>query len=383
MLRTLRTWAFLILGAAALAAAGCTTNPASGDTEFNLYAPSDEIALGNRDHPSIIYMYDGEYHDPELVRYLGSIVMRIQQDSHRPDMPMDFTIVNSSVINAFAIPAHVYATRGFLARLQNEAQFAAVMGHELTHVAAGHSARRLSQNMVVGLVSDLANSVVGTTTIAQAALGASQLGVSLMGLSYSREQETQADRVGTYYMALAGYDPNQAVAMQHLLESLSQHSGNILDRYLSTHPRTSDRVGQIESVIKEKHLERYVQGDGIYTERWNRHLAHLQEVDKTFGPYDKGTKALAQKQYADALAAADEALHMQSDQAPFYRLKGDALLGLGRTAEAKAAYNHALKLDPRYVFAHLGLANAYNAEGDKAAVQNEVAQINRLLPGAI
>jgi predicted Zn-dependent protease len=380
----LRTWALLLVSAAALAAAGCTTNPVSGDSEFSLVTRSDELALGIQDHPGIIYMYDGEYHDPELVSYLGSIVMRLQRCSHRPDMPMDFTIVNSSVVNAFAIPGHVYVTRGFLARLQNEAEFAAVMGHELTHVVAGHSAKRISQNMVIGAVSDLAGSVAGANTTAKAALSAGQLSVSLLGLSYSREQETQADRVGTYYMALAGYDPEQAVAMQKLLHSLSQQSGSILDRYLSDHPMADDRIAQIESVIREKHLEKqYIQGDGVYAERWKRHLAGLVAMDKAFALYDQGTKALAAKQYQDALAAARDAIKLQPGQAPFHRLEGDALLAQGHTAEAKAAYNEALKIDPRYVFAHLGLANVYNAEGDQRAVQAEKLEINRLLPGAV
>ena len=92
--------------------------------------------MGNAYHPDIVFMYDGEYIDPELKQYLGSIVVRLNEVSHRSEMSVDFTVLNTSMINAFAIPGHVYATRGFLAELQNEAQFAAVMGHELAHVEA-------------------------------------------------------------------------------------------------------------------------------------------------------------------------------------------------------------------------------------------------------
>lgn len=376
--------AFALLAALALAAAGCTVNPVSGQQVFNLMGRSDEMAMGIKDHPSIVYMYDGEYQDPELVRYLGSIVMRLVRCSHKPNMQTDFTIVNSSVINAFAIPGHVYATRGFLARLQNEAQFAAVMGHELTHVTAGHSAQKLSQNMVVGLVTDLANSVAGANPTAEAALKAGNVGVSLLGLSYSRAQETQADRVGTYYMALAGYDPHQAVVMQQLLASLTKSSGSIMDRYLSDHPIASDRIAEIRSAIREKHIEsRYIQGDGVFAARWKRHLAGLVAVDKAYALYDQGTRELKQKDYAGALAAAQDALKLNADQAPFYRLAGDALLAGGDVKDAKTAYQAALQIDPRYIFAHVGLANVYLAEGDRAAVESEKAEINRLLPGAV
>ena len=373
-----------LLAALALAATGCTVNPVSGQQVFNLMGQSDEMAMGIKDHPSIVYMYDGESQDPDLVRYLGSIVLRIQRCSHRPDMPMDFTIVNSSVINAFAIPGHVYATRGFLARLQNEAQFAAVMGHELTHVTAGHSAQKLSRNMVVGLVTDLANSVAGSIPTAQAALKAGNLGVSLLGLSFSREEETQADRVGTYYMALAGYDPHQAVVMQQLLQSLTHNGTGVLDRFLSDHPVAPDRIAQIDSVIREKRIEsRYIQGDGVFAERWERHLSGLVAMDKAYALYDQGTRELKQKDYAGALAAAQDALKMHPDQAPFYRLAGDALLAGGDVKDAKVAYSAALQIDPRYIFAHVGLANVYSAEGDRGALEREKAEINRLLPGAL
>lgn len=383
MSRVITTCALLSLTAAALAAAGCRTNPVSGGIQLSRVSASDELALGNKDHPAVIFMYDGQYHDPELTRYLGTIVRRLQQCSHRPDLPVDFAILNTSVINAFALPGHVYVTRGFLARIDSEGEFAAVMGHELALVAAGHSARRLSRNVLSSVVTNPADSLTGTSAAAQVVLGAGQVGVSLLGPSYSREQEIQADRVGAYYMALAGWDPRQAIVTQQLLGSISKRSGSVMDRYLYTHPPTLERVAEIGAVIQEKHLRSYVQGDGVYAGRWTRHLAGLREVDRAFGPYDRGVKALAEKQYAQALAAAEESLRMRSDQAPPHRLKGDALLGLGRTAEAKAAYGEALRLDPRYVFAHVGLAKAYDAEGDKAAVQREVQEINRQLPGAL
>jgi predicted Zn-dependent protease len=152
MIRTVRTdrraaaarlrAAALCLVAAALwtACIGCRTSPVTGGLEFNIVSAAEEQSMGDQLHPDIIFMYDGEYLDPELKRYLGTIVQRLGWCTHRPEMHPDFTLVNSSVINAFAIPGHVYATRGFVARIQNEGQFAAVMGHELAHVAAGHSA---------------------------------------------------------------------------------------------------------------------------------------------------------------------------------------------------------------------------------------------------
>ncbi len=351
-----RKW-IVLWAALCLVAAGCRTNPVTGRWEMMLFSPERELAMGDDYHPSIIFMYGGEHQDAELKLYLGTIVRRLHECSHRPQMRTDFTVLNASVLNAFATPGHVYATRGFLAQLQNEAQFAAVMGHELGHVAAGHSAKSMSNQLLIGIGLGAAGVALGESVAARGVMTAGQLSVALLGLSYSREQERQADRLGAYYMALAGWDPREAISMQRLLDSLNQRKETVLDRYLSTHPPTASRIAEIESVIRQKRLTDggYVQGGGIYAERWNRRLAALMAVSEAYEPYDKGNEHLARRQYEKALEAAGEAIGMSPRQAPFHRLKGDALLGLGRLAGARVAYKESLRLDPRYVPANIGL----------------------------
>ena len=383
--KDLRTGAFatIICLAAVLFSAGCQTNPVTGRSELRLVSESQEVQLGHRTHPNVIFMYDGEYYDHELNRYLGTIVMRLHSVSHRAQMPMDFTMLNTSTINAFATPAHVYATRGFLAELENEAQFAAVMGHELAHVAAGHSAQRLSQNILISLAFGLAGQVADSGA-ASAALNVGQVGVTLLGLSYSREQERQADRVGTYYMALAGWDPDEAISMQRLLHDLNEHQANFMDKYLSTHPQEENRISEIRAVVDERNLSRrHVQGDGVFADRWNRRLQRLRQVNQDFAPYDRGMKLLEKKDYRAALQAAEEALSIRDDQAQFFRLKGDALLGLNRIRESRDAYGQSLDRDGRYVLANLGLAQAYEAEGNHRAAEREYAKVAHDYPGSV
>jgi predicted Zn-dependent protease len=362
--------------AVALAAlAGCRVNPVTGRSELVLVSETEEVAIGYQAHPDVIFMYDGEYHDRELNRYLGTIVMRLHAVSHRPQFPMEFTMLSTSVVNAFATPGHVYATRGFLARLENEAQFAAAMGHEFAHVAAGHTAKQMTQSMLTGLVLGVADYAAGSSLAGQVATNAGQVGVTLLGLSYSREQELQADRVGAYYMALAGWDPRQAVRIQELLESLSKRKEAVLDRYLSTHPPGEDRRAEIEAVIDEKGLLSggFIQGDGLFTERWTRHLSGLREVDKAFAPYERGIKLLADGKPGEALAAADGAIGMNGDQAQFHRLRGDALLGLKRYGDAETAYRRSLAADPRYVPANIGLGKLYQKTGQRDKAESEFA----------
>jgi len=363
---------------------GCAVNPVTQRRELRLVDERQEIGLGHQTHPNVIFMYDGEYHDAELNRYLGTIVMRLHRASHRAGMPMEFTMLNTSVVNAFATPAHVYATRGFLSKLENEAQFAAVMGHELAHVAAGHTAKQLSQNMVVSIALGMADAVAGDSLGASLATSAGQVGVTLLGLSYSREQERQADRVGTYYMALAGWDPRQAIRMQRLLESLNERDESVLDKYLSTHPEGGNRREEINSVITEKHLMTgYIQGDGVFAERWHRRLARLRDVNNAFQPYDEGQKHLKKGRYAEALSAAERAIRLRDDQAPFFRLKGDALTELRRYNEAEDAYEKALSLDGRYVPANIGLGNLYLKTGQNAKAERQFAIASRGWPDAV
>jgi len=377
---------FLLIALTALLGglAGCATNAVTGQLELRLISEDQEVALGDNTHPNVIFMYDGEYHDPELNRYLGTIVMRLHRASHRADMPMDFTMLNTSVVNAFATPAHIYATRGFLAKLQNEAQFAAVMGHELAHVAAGHSARSLTHSVITSVAFSLADVVVGDSLDGSLASTLGEASVTLLGLSYSREQERQADRVGTYYMAICGWDPKQAITMQELLDSLSDREDTVLDKYLSTHPGRENRVREIKGVIDEKKLlsGRYVQGDGAFAERWQQRLKRLREVDGAFGPYDEATKLLKKKDYGAALDTVQRAIRLRDDQAPFHRLKGDALAGLGRYSDAEDAYESALRLDRRYVPANIGLGDVYLKTGQSAKAREQFETAVRGWPGA-
>jgi len=338
--------------------AGCQVNPVTGKKEFNLVSQDREISMGNAYHPDIVFMYDGEYQDAELKQYLGSIVLRLNRVSFRREMPVDFTVLNTSMINAFAIPGHVYATRGFLAELKNEGQFAAVMGHEIAHVSCLHSAKNMTQQMVMtGGLSVLSTVLDDQSTTSQAMLMGSQMGISLLGFSYSRQYEHQADRVGTYYMALAGWDPREAISMQEILGSFHKDKPSFLDKYLSTHPAKEDRILDIKRVMGEKDLlnKGLIQGDGVYEARWKNRLAGLQKSNDAFDEYDKATELFKKEDLPNALIAVDRAIKMEPSRAPFYRLKGDILTRQKLYNQAENAYKAALQKDPRYVPANTGL----------------------------
>jgi predicted Zn-dependent protease len=366
--------------------AGCQVNPVTGKKEFSLVSQDQEIAMGNAYHPDIVFMYDGEYQDVELKQYLGSIVIRLNEVSHRSEMPVDFTVLNTSMINAFAIPGHVYATRGFLAELENEAQFAAVMGHELAHVSCGHSAKGMTRQMVTGVgLGVLATMMDGDSAASKAVIMGSQFSISLMGFSYSRQHEHQADRVGTYYMALGGWDPQESISMQELLGSFHEGKPSFLDKYLSTHPAMEDRILDIRKVITEKDLMNagLVQGDGVYQARWKGRLTGLYKSTEAFEEYDKATELYSKEDYPAATKAVDAAIRMDPRRAPFYKLKGDILTAQKQYNQAENAYKLALQRDSRFVPANTGLGEVALQRDKYAQAEAQFAIASHGNPGGM
>ena len=235
--------AFTLLALLAPAVAGCTVNPATGERAFTGFmSAADEARVGGEQHPRIVGSFGGAYADRRVQDYVARVGHALGQVSERPDLAFTFTVLDSPVVNAFALPGgYIYVTRGLLALVSDEAELAAVLAHELGHLTARHAAQRYSQQVVAGLgaavlgaVSDLAS-----------------FGVAAVLQSYSREQEFEADTLAIRYLGRAGYP---ADAMAALLVKLDRHArleaelagraaGEVDSRnMMATHPRTLERV---------------------------------------------------------------------------------------------------------------------------------------------
>jgi len=383
--RLRRLLLLLLVCALPTALAACALNPVTGESEINFFSAADEIEMGDSMHPRVIYEYDAEYHDPELKRYLGTIVVRLHKCSHRAEMPVDFKVLNSSIFNAFALPGHVYATRGLLVRLKNEAEFAAVMGHEMSHYTARHSVKQLTnaQLTAVGLGVLAATMDDGSLTGA-AVIGLGQAGAGLASLHYGRSQESQADRVGAYYMCRAGYDPRKAIDMQKILHAAGGSKDvGWYEEWLSTHPANETRVAGLHAVIAEMHLDdgTRLQGDGVFAARWNRRLAPLRRVQKAYDVFDKAEALARAGKLDEAEKLCRQAMAMNDQQAPFHRLLGDIEFAKRRLPAAREAYRAAYGRDRRYLAAVRGLAAVDLAARRYAAAEREYTATLRLLPG--
>lgn len=233
---------------------GCSRNPVSGNYDLNFYSDEQEIQIGEEYHPELVKQY-GEYKDEKLQAYIQDMVTRMGDLSHRPNLEYRVTLLDTPEINAFAVPGgHVYICRGLLAYLNSEAELAGVMGHEIGHITARHSVQQMSQssgfNLGMALVSiflfkydeDKQNLAFNT----------GQVVGNIALLSFSREDEMEADRLGLEYSTKAGFSPLGIGRTMTMFERLSGNGGsNDLATILSTHPTSATRTKQARIEVRK------------------------------------------------------------------------------------------------------------------------------------
>lgn len=233
----------------ALLLAGCATNPVTGDREFNLVSEEQELAIGLQTHRQVIDEFGVYNEKPELNEMVDRIGRRVAAVSDRPNLPWQFTLLDTPMVNAMALPGgYIYVTRGILERMNSEDELAGVIAHEVAHVAARHSARSMSQAQLAQIGMVLGSIIVGPAA-AQAYGGLAELGAGLLFTRHSRRQETQADLLGTAYMTEAGYNPRGAENMLLALQRLQRGETSPLERYFIDHPDPGKRVGDVRKEI--------------------------------------------------------------------------------------------------------------------------------------
>lgn len=237
----LKTVFVLMLAAFALSAC-VTTNPATGKKEFTIVSPAQEAQIGAEQNPQFVAEYGGAYDDQALANYVQSVGDRIAGLSDMPDTDFQFTVLNSPIINAFALPGgYVNISRGLMAYFNDEAEMAGVLGHEIGHVTARHFAKRYTQATIFGLGTAAVGQFVGSDTVS----GIASTGANLILLKNSRSDETEADKLSVRYVGRAGYDLYGTVRM---LERIVQATGrqgaeaSWMETWTSTHPADDKRV---------------------------------------------------------------------------------------------------------------------------------------------
>ncbi|MFC1749213.1 M48 family metalloprotease [Pseudomonadota bacterium] len=253
-------WQFGLLAGLIAVSTACSVNPVSGKRDFVMMSEDEEIHLGSESHADIIREY-GLYDAPELQAYVQQIGEALAEKSHRGGLAFKFTVLDSTQVNAFALPGgYIYITRGLLAYLNSEAELAAVLGHEIGHVTARHGVRQVSAakatslGLSIGsiLVPELQNSLVSNllNTLSTA-----------MIRGYGREHELEADRLGAEYLARSGYSPQAMIKVIGVLKNqelfdkqLAKEEGRKPRAYhgvFASHPENDTRLQRVVEAAEQ------------------------------------------------------------------------------------------------------------------------------------
>lgn len=356
--------------------AGCEANPVTGEKELVLFSTEHEIETGQRNYGPLQQASGGRYRvDPKLEEYVASVGHRVARVSDRP-LPYEFVLLNSSVPNAWALPGgKIAVNRGLLTELENEAELAAVLGHEVVHAAARHGAGVMNRNLILGTVAfGVALASADSKHAGHIAAGTG-LASALIDRGYSRADERTADRYGMKYMHAAGYDTGAAVTLQEKFVALSEgREPGWLAGWFATHPPSSERVN-----LNRDALADFPPGGELGGDRYRSRLAYLRARKPAYDSADRAAELLDTRPQ-EALRLLEEAIGREPREALFHGLKGQALARQGRYRDAVDAYDAAIRRDARYYQHYLGRGLARDALRERAGARSDLEQSNRLLP---
>jgi predicted Zn-dependent protease len=254
MKRIFKIMPFILVVLIAIIQVQCAVNPVTGKKEIMLISESMEIGMGKEIDEGLRREY-GFYDDPQLTAYVVQIGQGMAPHTHRPHLEYHFAILDTPVENAFAAPGgYIYVTRGLLALMNSEAELATVLGHELGHVNARHSARQMTRSILftLGIViaSELSKDLRKIAPI-------SMVATQLLFLKYSRNDEYQADALGVEYSLKIGYSAGEMVTFFNSLQRLTETKGSThLPNFLSTHPLTPRRIEKVKELLQAEENSR-------------------------------------------------------------------------------------------------------------------------------
>ena len=362
--------------------AGCAVNPVTGEREFSLVGEEWELQVGEEHYTPLRQMEGGDYAlEPELVEYVQGVGQRLAEEADR-DLPYEFTVLNSSVPNAWALPGGKIAiNRGLLTEMDSEAELASVLGHEIVHAAARHGAQRQSQQVLLQGAVLASGVAVGIATdrqeYAAVALLAGGLGAQLISQKYSRDAEREADRFGMVYMHRAGYNPEAAVDLQETFVRLSEGRGGsgFAQGLFASHPPSEERVENNRRTLEELGAE------GEWgREEYRRRIETIKDLEPAYEAHDSGRRALREGNVEQAREQARKALDMESGEAIFHALLGDSFAMEGRMEEAETAYSDALERDDSWFYHHLRRGMVRENLGSLDGARTDLRRSLELLP---
>lgn len=359
---------------------GCAIDPITGKPTLMLLTREDEIAIDREQTPHQFSADYGVTTDAALNRYVTELGESISRRSHRADMPYNFQVVNANYVNAYAFPGgSIGITRGILLELDNEAELAALLGHEIGHVTARHAGARMTQGMLAQAAVGTAVAGLGDSALGGAVGMVGQIGAGALLARYSRENERQADQLGTDYMVLANQNPEGMVGLMSMLRSLSSRKPNAIELMFSSHPMSDERYRNVQQQVSGFSSNQRARDLG--RERYMDQTARLRAMKPAIEAMQEGERLMAQRQPQQAEARLLEAVRLAPNDYTGLMLAGKFYLLQDNDREALRFFDRARQAMPNEGqamqyrgLAHLGLERYDMALADFLAYE-------QVLPG--
>jgi beta-barrel assembly-enhancing protease len=387
----MRTLNSLALLAVALLCAACGTNPVTGKSELQFVSEAQEIKIGEQNYAPARQGEGGDMQVmPELTAYVNEVGQKlaaVAANETKPPrkLPYEFSVLNNSVPNAWALPGgKIAVNRGLLTELKSEAELAAVLGHEIVHAAARHGAKAQERGtlMQAGLAVAQIGAAVGgvDSSVAGLAVGGAGAGLQMIQQKYGRDQELQSDNYGMRYMKQAGYDPAGAITLQETFVRISNDRSakpGFFEGLFASHPPSQERVEKNKATAAQLGL-----GGEVGAERYQIRIAALTKAKPAYDKFDQAQTALRKKDYAQAKSLAGEASKLLPQEGRFHELLGEVELAQKHYQAAVPHYEQAIRYNPNYFGSYLGAGIAQYQAGSKNQARDWLKRSHDLLPTA-
>jgi predicted Zn-dependent protease len=370
----------LILTVLVAMVSACAVNPVTGKSEVTLVSEDQERAIGQKNYGPYRQAQGGDYVvEPKLNRYVQSVGKRIAEVSDRR-LAYEFSVINDSSPNAWALPGgKISINRGLLVELQNEAELAAVLAHEIVHAAARHSAQSMERGVFLQGALVAAGVALGDSGYRDLGMMGANLGAQLTNQKFGRDDESEADRYGMRYMVRAGYDPAAAVKLQETFVRLAEgRQSNWLAGLFASHPPSRARVAANREQVKKLGNP----GGEIGEARYQKAIARLKRSKPAYKAYDEAQAAFKKGDLRTALSKVNRAIRIEPKEATFYSLRGEINVARDRDKQALKDLDRAVVLNPDYYRPLLVRGMARRQVGALKGANRDLERSVALLPTA-
>jgi predicted Zn-dependent protease len=346
----------ILLASTSLQLCGCATNAVTGERNFQVLGSDWEQQVGSQMYAPMKQSQGGDFIlDPELTAYVQEVGNRLAERARRKDeLDFEFSVLNDSVPNAWALPGgKIVVNRGLLTELETEAELAAVLGHEIVHADAAHSARAQSKGMLVelGAVATMVvfDSILDDPGAREMGMMVPALGAQLLTQKYGRDAERESDKYGMLYMSEAGYDPQGAVQLQETFLKLSEgRDSDWLTGLFASHPPSRERLDN-----NRKAAKKLPQGGETGRGRYQQKTAYLRRVQPAYDAFEEANKAVNEEQLALAQEKLNQALAQEPRESLFHVLQGDIHALNNKPETAIKSYSRAIEANANLFYGFL------------------------------